>query len=255
MKTLPNDKSILPIGLTVEDPPFVPRMVMTSELKTIVDEVVTQWSHLDAFDGLRKYGIRPLDRLLLCGPPGNGKTMACHWIARELQVPMYRVLCNQLHGQCLGQTTKAVAELVEYLNSRTEPALCLFDEVDAIFVNRKSSVGECDRELASALTVFMQELDRWKAPTLIVMATNLIEQLDFALLSRVEMQIEFLGPTADQAEQLIAYWAELLCDNGGDEWGPKMIEQVHAGHIHDSFRELQQSVARTARAWTASRWT
>src|SRR5207253_50537 len=117
MKTLPMEKPVpinappkLPEGIVLEKPPFVPRMVMTDELLTVTREVVSQWHNREKFAGLIKYGIRPLDRLLFYGPPGNGKTMACYWIARQLGIPVYRVLCNNLHGSSLGMTCKAVAD-------------------------------------------------------------------------------------------------------------------------------------------------
>lgn len=251
MKTLPASLE-MPQGVVLEQPPFVPRMVMTNELKSVVKNVLHQWRHREAFKGLVKYGIRPLDRLLFHGPPGNGKTMACYWIARELDVPLFRVECNQLIGGHFGDTTKAIANAAGFMNARRDPAICLWDEVEAIFIDRKEVGQACDRERAAALTVFTQQLDRWRAPTLMVLATNLPQQLDAALLSRVEMKLEFTGPTLDQCENLIAYWAELLHDHGGGEWGLTLAEQAR-DTLPASFRELQQQIAWSAREWVARR--
>lgn len=246
--TLP-EKDNLPAGLVLEKPRFVPRMVMTAELQTVLRDVITQWRQRDRLSGLLKYEIRPLDRLIFYGPPGNGKTMACYWIAKELGIPMYRVLCNQLRGSHLGETARAVADVMEYLDSSTEPALCLWDEAESIFIDRKNSYGQCDREIQAALTVFMQHLDRWQAPTLIVMATNLPDQLDEALLSRVEMRVNFVAPTQEQCRQLVAYWAELLHDHGGAKWGPELVAAFTSKGLPASFRELRQWIGYAARNW------
>lgn len=240
----------LPNGLVEEQPPFVPRMVMSGELKAALREVCRQWQHRDAFAGLLKYGIRPLDRMLFFGPPGNGKTLTCYFLAKTLDVPIFRVLCNQLRGSHLGETTRNVANLLDFLNAATTPSLCLFDEVESIFVDRKESSGECDREVAAAMTIFMQSLDRWKAPTLLVLATNLVGQIDEALLSRVELKLEFLGPTPEQAAELLNYWREILSSHGADAWGPVLAAQF-AATLPGSFRALQQQVAWSAREWTA----
>lgn len=253
MNQSPKNNAPLPSGIVLEKPTFVPQLVLTDELKSIVHDVIGQWRNRQQFSGLLKYGIRPLDRLLFYGQPGNGKTMACYWISRELGIPMYRVLCNNLRGSCLGDTVKAVADVMDFLNAQTEPALCLFDEAESIFIDRKRSSGQCDREIQAALTVFMQSLDRWKAPILLVMASNLIEQLDDALLSRVEMRVEFVGPTQDQCGQLIQYWSELLHDHGADEWGPKLTEETKIS-APESFRQLQQMIAYAARGWTAKHY-
>ncbi len=246
----PNDE--LPTGLVRDDrPPFMPRLVMTPQLLSVFKNVVAQWRTRDRLADLLKYGIRPLDRLLFFGPPGNGKTLACYWMARELQIPMYRVVCDQLRSSVLGGMSRAVAEVTKYLNARHEASICLWDEVESVFVDRAVGTGQCDREVASALTVFLQALDRWTAPTLIVMATNLPAQLDPALLSRVEMKLEFVGPTSEQCEQLLEYWAELLCKHGSGEWMPALAAAVKQ-RPPISFRELQQSIAWTAQQWVAA---
>lgn len=250
MKRLPGQ---LPTGLVLDEkPPFVPRMVMTPQLMSVLKNVVSQWRQRDKFQDLIKYGIRPLDRLLFYGPPGNGKTLTCYWMAKELGIPVYRVLCNQLRASHLGETTSNVADVVEFLGRDDKPAICLWDEIESIFIDRSKTGQACDREISAALTVFLQALDRWQAPTLIVMATNLVEQLDSALTSRVEMRLEFEGPTRDQAEKLIEYWAELLCKHGADEWGPALLERVKQTPPV-SFRELQQAIAWSARDWVAKR--
>jgi len=252
--TLP-DQDRLPKGLVLDDrPPFVPRMVMTPNVMKVLKNVVFQWKHREAFKDLMNYGIRPLDRLLFHGPPGNGKTLTCYWMAKELGIPMYRVICTQIRDGVLGETSKNVAVVAEYLNRRTEPSICLWDEIESIFVDRANSKGQCDREIGSALTVMLQALDRWRAPTLIVMATNLYEQLDTALISRVEMKLEFEAPTAEQCEKLLQYWTELLCKHGSDEWGPPLLERVKQTPA-TSFRELQQVIAWSARDWVAAKCT
>jgi len=252
--TPPDSRERLPQGLTLENGSrFVPRMVMTDELQVVVREVIRQWRHRDRFAGLVKFGIRPLDRLLFYGPPGNGKTMSCQWICQQIGTPLYRVLCEQVVGSYMGETSRALARILEFLQGLRDPALCLFDEVESIFVDRARGDGQCDRERGSALGVFMQALDRWRSPTLIVMATNLVEQVDRALLSRVELQLEFRGPTPEQARECVEYWRELLCDYGADQWGPPLAAEIEAGWEPTSFRELAQQIARAARDWVAGR--
>lgn len=254
MIPLPAAKNNMPDGIVLEKPPFVPRMVMTRELELVAKDVIHQWKNRRAFAGLLKFGIRPLDRLLFYGPPGNGKTMACYWMARNLDVPVYRVLCNNLVASHLGATAANVAAVIGFLESQTKPAICLWDEVEAIFTDRKRARDGCDREIGSALTIFMQSLDRWKSPTIIVMATNLIDQLDAALLSRIELQVEFKGPDESQCAMVVQYWSELLHEHGGAEWGPVIAEQVREKPA-GSFRELQQVIAYAARDWIARNTT
>jgi len=245
----------MPDAITLESvPSFIPRMVMTPQLRCVMSRVIHHWKHRDRFSGLLKYGIRPLDRLLMHGPPGNGKTMACQWICRELGVELLRVRCDQLRGEYLGRTTKRVADVCEFLNQRDQPAVCLFDEVESIFINRKSAAANssCGNEMSAATTVFMQAIDRWKSPTLIVMCTNLYGQLDAALTSRVELCIEFPPPTEDQAMECVRFWREILSCYGEETWGPELEKQITGGRMPESFRALQQQIAAAAREWVAN---
>jgi SpoVK/Ycf46/Vps4 family AAA+-type ATPase len=251
MTSLPEAKKPqLPNGVVLDKPTFVPRMVMTDELKVVAKDVINQWKNRDMFAGLIKYGIRPLDRLLFHGPPGNGKTMACFWIAQQLQIPVYRVLCNQMHLPYLGETENAVASVLDYFNARTEPALCLWDEAEAIFIDRAIAQSGGDRAIASATAIMLQGLDRWRSPVLMVMATNLPAKLDPALLSRVEARLLFPGPTPEQCRQMIEYWSELLHEHGSEEWAPVLADRIKTSPP-ESFRELQQWIGFCAREWTA----
>lgn len=134
----------LPAALVEEHPRFVPRLVLTDALKTVLREVSHQWKHRSAFTELLKFGIRPLDRILFYGPPGNGKTLCCYYLSKELGVPIYRVLCNQLRGSCMGETTQSVARVLDFLNGTTEPTICLFDEVES--TARRACGSRMDRE-------------------------------------------------------------------------------------------------------------
>lgn len=247
-------KKKIPDAITLESVPgFIPRMVMTSQLQCVMSQVIQQWRHRDRFAPLAKYGIRPLDRLLFFGPPGNGKTMACEWICKQLGIQLLRIRCEQMTDIYLGETTKIVSNVLRWLDERSEPALCLFDEVESIFINRKSNAADssCGREISSATTVFMQALDRWQSPTLLVMCTNLHGQLDEALTSRIELQLHFPGPTAEQAIECLAFWREILFDYGADAWGPQVEAAITGGKVPVSFRELRQTIGIAARNWVA----
>lgn len=247
-------KDVLPQGVVLEKPAFVPRMVMTEQLQIVVREVLSQWRNRDVFKPLIKYGIRPLDRLLFHGPPGNGKTMACYWMARELDIPIYRVLCQQLSSAYVGESEKLMSGVLDYFNKRTSPAILLWDEVEAIFIDRaKAGHSTSARVDATCTAIMLQSLDRWQSPTLMILATNLPNRLDEALLSRIEARLEFIGPTQEQCEQMIEYWRELLTDHGGDEWGPQLVAKIR-DTLPVSFRELTQAIHHAAREWTAAKF-
>ena len=55
-------------------------------------------------DLLRSYGLEPRNKILLIGPPGNGKTSLAEAIAEALMVPLITVRYDTIIGAYLGET-------------------------------------------------------------------------------------------------------------------------------------------------------
>ncbi|MCC7475835.1 MAG: ATP-binding protein [Pirellulales bacterium] len=230
--------SALPDGLSLEKPARnLAALATTEALAQLRHVVLAQWQHEAEFRALARHGIRPVDRLLFYGPPGNGKTMASQWLAREIDAPLYRVRCETLVNKYLGETSANIDRLMRWLEKQPR-CVVLFDEVETILPSRSFSESSIGREISSAMGVFWQYLDRWEAPTLFVLATNMPERLDSALLSRIDIQMVFGPPTPEQASSVIQYWAEVLHEYGGGEWG-KLLDD---GRAWESFRALFHAV-------------
>lgn len=180
------------------------------------------------------------------GPPGNGKTMACHWLAADLGVPLYRVRCEELVASLLGHTALNVRRAMDWI-AGCGKAIILFDEVETIFPSRNStdSMNEgCKREISAAMAVMWQMLDRWSTPQLFCFATNMEDRLDPALLSRFELKLHFPPPTRENVVDVLDYWREVFHDLGADIWYPELIDRDY-----ESFRQLWLSIADRVRSF------
>lgn len=238
----------LPIGLSEEKPAAnLASLTVTESLRGLSNTVLRQWKQLDRFRPVAKYGITPINRLLFFGPPGNGKTVACQWIANNIGVKLYRVRSDQLVKSHLGETTGNVGQLMQWL-ARQPACVVLFDEVESLFPAREHGTDACTRELSNALTVFWQHLDRWSSPQLFVLATNLIDRLDPALVSRIELQLEFGPPTEEQARLVIRYWAEVFHAHQAEQWSAELLARLDQGREFESFRALWQAIQHHVRA-------
>ena len=65
-------------------------------------------------DLLRSYGLEPRNKILLIGPPGNGKTSLAEAIAEALMVPLITVRYDTIIGAYLGETASRLSKLFEY---------------------------------------------------------------------------------------------------------------------------------------------
>lgn len=262
MTTLPTGRHGRPAAVRVEElfgaSGLASALATTPAHDQLSEQIVPEWSHRDRLAPLAKYGINPTRQLLFYGPPGNGKTMTAKWLAREITASAQtarcvRIQCDQLVGHYMGDTARNVTQVLDWVESDPDArnAVVLWDEVDTIFPSRKSLSSSANgREITSAQATYWQRVDNWTNPNLFILATNRRDDLDPALLSRIECQIEFTPPTVDDALTVIDYWAELLHAHGGDVWGKQLrllVKSDPRDPILSSFRELTQQIHRAAR--------
>lgn len=237
--------SDMPVGI-VEEPPGrnLDSLVKSDALECLQETLVHQWTIRDAFADVAVYGIKPTTMALFHGPPGNGKTMAAKMLAKITGAPLYRVACESLIASYLGKTESNMATILSWLERQGE-AVVLFDECEAIF-SRRDGGGECSKTISRAMQVFWQAVDRWDSPQMFLLATNLIDQVDPAVLSRCELKLEFKGPTKQQALLVVDYWAEVLHEHGAEGWAAGLRQEIKkASPI--SFRSLWQQISDSVR--------
>lgn len=245
MKTLPQHTS-MPDGIVLEKPGRnLDSLVQNDAIRELKATLLHEWNISDAFEDVEQFGIRPTTLALFYGPPGNGKTMSAKMLASEMGAPLYRVSCEGLLSSYLGASERNMQTILQWLET-AGPAVVLFDECEALFLKRGSTGGECTRAVVRTMQIFWQAVDRWEAPQLFLLATNRIEDIDDALLSRCETKLEFVGPTKEQASLVIDYWTEVLHEHGSEHWAPVLRKSVSKSPPV-SFRALWQSISDATR--------
>lgn len=104
--------------------------------------------------------------LLFDGPAGTGKTMGAKYIAKTLQLPLYKVDIATLLSKYVGETNKNLSRVLSTVESLS-PCVLLFDEVEKLF-NTNDDEGVIQRVL-SQLLWWMQE---HSSNVLTIMTTN-----------------------------------------------------------------------------------
>ena len=151
---------------------------------------------------LAKHNLPPANRLLLCGPPGCGKTMTAHAIAHELDLPMAYVRIDGLVSSYLGQTS---VNLRKIFSSASNQNIVLFlDEFDAIA--KKRDDGHEMGELKRVVTALLQNFDNMPSNVFVIAATHHEHLLDPAIWRRFNYTINIGYPDADQRGELIQRW-------------------------------------------------
>lgn len=157
-------------------------------------------------DVLRASGYEPRHRILLSGPPGNGKTSFAEAIAEGLGLPLYVVRYDALIGSYLGETNARLRKLFDYV--RTTPSVLFFDEFDAIGKERGDTheTGEIKR----VVSFLLMQLDQLPSYVIVVAATNHGELLDRAVWRRFQMRLSMPAPKKSEIavflDRIVAGW-------------------------------------------------
>jgi SpoVK/Ycf46/Vps4 family AAA+-type ATPase len=150
-------------------------------------------------DLLRAQGMQPRHRVLLSGPPGNGKTSLAEAIAEAVAVPLLTVRYDALVGAYLGETNARLARLFEY--ARATPCVLFFDEFDAVGKER-GDVHETG-EIKRVVSFLLMQLDQLPSYTVVVAATNHAELLDRAVWRRFQLRIDMPTPSTEAVAMLV----------------------------------------------------
>lgn len=194
-------------------------------------------------DILRSYGLEPRHRVLLSGPPGNGKTSVAEALATELLVPLFVVRYEAVIGSFLGETSSRLKRLFDFV--RTHQCVLFFDEFDTLGKERGDTheTGEIKRVVSSLLL----QIDALPSHVVVITATNHAELLDRAVWRRFQLRLSLPAPTIAQKEDWFAKFQETLGEPLG--LSPKSL----AARLEvSSFSDLEQFCADIHRRYVLS---
>ncbi len=202
---------------------FLPDVVV-SQCKELIEEQQRR-------EVLRSYNLEPRHRVLLSGPPGNGKTSLAESLAFELMLPMYVIRYEGIIGSYLGETANRVKSLIEYV--RMHQCLLFLDEFDTLAKERGDvhDTGEIKRVVSSLLL----QLDSLPSHVVIVTATNHPELLDRAVWRRFQLRLGLPSPSRAQVEKWFISFQQRLSEPLG--FSPRTLADKLYG---DSYAELEE---------------
>ena len=187
--------SFAPHELFIEIQPkrTIDDLVLPEAVKMSCRELVEEHHRAEL---LRSHGLSPRHRVLLVGPPGNGKTTLAEAVAHALMIPMIVVRYDALIASYLGETATRLRRLFDY--ARTRNCLLFFDEFDTIGKERgdEHETGEIKRVVSSLL----MQVDDLPPHVVLMTATNHPELLDRAAWRRFQVRMDLPSPGIAEIE-------------------------------------------------------
>ncbi|MEU6726444.1 ATP-binding protein [Nonomuraea wenchangensis] len=140
---------------------------------------------------------------LFTGPPGTGKTMAAEVLAGDLGLDLFKVDLSGVVSKYIGETEKNLARV--FAETESAGAILFFDEADALFGKRTEVSDAHDRYANIETSYLLQKLEEHEG--LVILATNLRQNLDEAFTRRIRFVVEFPFPEDEARERI---WRSLI---------------------------------------------
>ncbi len=150
-----------------------------------------------------RMGVDPHRGILLCGPPGTGKTMLAKALATECAAHFLAVNGPEILSKWRGESEGALRRVFEEARAQA-PSVVLLDEIDAIAPDRGRVQHNHEAVLVSQLLTLMDGLaDRGRV--VVVATTNRPERVDAALRrpGRLDLCLEIGLPDTEAREEIL----------------------------------------------------
>lgn len=184
--------------LTISEPTrLLGDVVLATENLSGIESIVREHQQRDL---LRAHGLHPCNRILLCGPPGCGKTITAEAIASELGLPFAIVRTDSVVSSFLGETAANLRKVLDFVTATH--SVTLFDEFDALGKAREDAHEH--GELRRLVNAVLQMFDAYQGCSLIIAATNHEGLLDRAIWRRFDEVLRLEPPTDEQLCRLLA---------------------------------------------------
>lgn len=168
------------------------------QLKSICDYVTYHYIVFEKWGFKNKLSLGKGLNILFAGPSGTGKTMAAEIIANELMIDLYKIDLAVIVSKYIGETEKNLNQI--FKEAEDSNSILFFDEADALFGKRSEVRDSHDRYANIEIAYLLQKMEEYQG--IVILATNLQNNLDEAFARRMHFSIEFPFPEENDRLQI-----------------------------------------------------
>merc|ERR1719389_1135009 len=139
----------------------------------------------------------PYRHLLVHGSPGTGKTLFARTLSRQSGLD-YAIMSGGDVGPLGKDAVHELNKLFDWANSSKRGLILFIDEADAFLRAGRQSEAAMSEEARNVLSSFLHHTGTESDKFMVVMATNVRDILDRAVLDRVDETFEFPLPHLEE---------------------------------------------------------
>ena len=137
-------------------------------------------------------------KALFTGDSGTGKTLAAEVVAGELGMPLLKINLAQIVSKWVGETEKHLE--VVFAEAEDSHGVLFFDEADALFGKRGEVQHGIDRYANLEVSYLLQRIEDYAG--LVILASNLKDNIDAAFTRRFHLVIQFPRPQPKERRRI-----------------------------------------------------
>lgn len=169
----------------------------------VLDEImeIQTWlehSHTLMHDWGLAAKLKPGYRVMFYGPPGTGKTLTASLLGKYTGRDVYRVDLSMVVSKYIGETEKNLSRLFD--KAKNKDWILFFDEADSVFGKRTSVRDAHDKYANQEVSYLLQRIEAH--PGLVILASNLRNNMDSAFTRRFQTIVEFQSPGINERIRL-----------------------------------------------------
>ncbi|KAH7406384.1 P-loop containing nucleoside triphosphate hydrolase protein [Phaeosphaeria sp. MPI-PUGE-AT-0046c] len=164
--------------------------------------------------------------ILLCGPPGVGKTLTAESMAEEMKIPLYMMSAGDLgfDPRKVEQKLQDILEMCSRWN-----AILLLDEADVFLEQR--SLHELERN--KLVSIFLRVLEYYEGT--MFLTTNRVQTFDPAFQSRIHISLDYAELSIDSRKTV---WKNFL-DSSNQEHTISAGQVVELARMDMNGRQIK----------------
>ena len=89
---------------------------------------------LNYYAAYKELNTLPIKGLLLCGPPGCGKTTLAYAIGGQFEIPFYKITGPDIISSLSGESEQIIRNLFNTV-TQSAPSILFIDEIETIIVS------------------------------------------------------------------------------------------------------------------------